>query len=756
MRPQFIHTFFIAVILLSLACSREGNRPNIVLIIAEDISTDLGCYGRQDLQTPALDNLASEGVLFENAFTTSPVCSPSRSAIMTGMYQNSIGAHNHRSNAGPLKGEVRPFTHFLRDAGYYTCNVVAEEYGTGKTDFNFEDGFLFEGNDWDQRANDQPFFAQISIYTTHRDTHWYGIEDRVGRPVNPEKVSLPAYYPDHPVSRLDWARYLNSIQYMDQQVEAILTRLKREGLMHNTAIIFMADHGRCHIRGKQWLYDSGIRIPLIMWWPGMPEGGKTIRDLISAIDVPATILDLAGIPLPGYLQGQSLVAGDYRPREEVFAARDRCDAVVDRIRAVRTGRYKYIRNDMPDRPYNQFGHYKSFYYPMLHLMEVLDARNELEPRQAAFMEPKKPGEELYDIQNDPEELINLAGVFEYQGVLEDLRAKLREWEQYSGDLDNPAEDEVFMKDLLKRREEKYRPLWEERGIDPHDPPEVHLDWWYTNLEVQKFLDNQPLEKKGAVRKVYKVTGRDTLYAYLHYPPGDSLSGPFPAIVFFHGGGWKRGKSEQFDRQSRYLATRGMVAVQADYRVMLRDSVTPFECVTDGKSAIRWVRQNATELNIDPHRIAAGGGSAGGHIAAACGHIDGLDCRDENLAISSKPDALVLFNPVFDNGPGGYRHDLFGDSYRHISPAHNIARGDPPALVMLGDKDQNLPVAVAQRYKKRMDSVGIDCDVVVYPDQGHGFFNPGKGGEEIYVQTIEDMDRFLVRHGFLNETGTHGR
>lgn len=268
-------------------------------------------------------------------------------------------------------------------------------------------------------------------------------------------------------------------------------------------------------------------------------------------------------------------------------------------------------------------------------------------------------------------------------------------------------------------------------------------------EVLLYGINPPLKKEGARCERFK-TIHDTLHLHLYVfePEGHSSLDSAPAIVFFHGGGWRKGKSTQFDMHGRYLASRGMVVIQADYRIMERDGVTPFECVMDGKAAIRWIRANAGKLGINPHFVAAGGGSAGGHIAAACGNIPGLEHPDEDLSISSKPDALVLFNPVFDNGPDGYRYDLFGDRYNEISPLHNIRPGAPPTLVFFGTEDRNVPVSTAIEYQHRMEEAGSRCDLKLYDGQGHGFFNLRKGGYEIYAQTVYEMDRFLISLGYL--------
>jgi acetyl esterase/lipase len=251
------------------------------------------------------------------------------------------------------------------------------------------------------------------------------------------------------------------------------------------------------------------------------------------------------------------------------------------------------------------------------------------------------------------------------------------------------------------------------------------------------------------RKAYlfKKTPTRDLYLYVNEPEDSMLNKRNSAIVFFYGGGWKRGAPTQFNEHSIYLASRGMFAFQADYRTMEQDSVTPFECVEDAKSAVRWLRSHARKLGIDPNRIAAGGGSAGGHIAAACGTVKGLDKQSENLAVSSVPDALVLFNPVFDNGPKGYGYDIFGERFVEISPLHNIKEGTPPAIVFLGTEDSNIPVSTALEYKRLMEEAGSRCDLHLYEGEKHGFFNFNRG-YRMYSETLLETDRFLESIGFL--------
>ena len=448
----------------------QKEKPNILWILSEDISPDLSCYGTAAVQTPNLDKLARQGVRYTNAFTTSPVCSASRSAMITGMYQTSAGIHHHRSHRNDgytLPEPVRLITEYFREAGYFTANVKTAAKGvrgSGKTDFNFKFKNAFDGSDWNQRKPGQPFFAQLSISVTHRGGHWKRLREQLNNPVDPAKVKLPPYYPDHPIARDDWATYLDSIQVMDGYVGKILKRLDNEGLADNTVVIFIGDHGRCHVRGKQWLYDGGIHIPLIVRWPEKLEAGKVCDDMVSSIDISATVLKIAGIKPPKHIEGRVFLGSGAnavrRPqaekRDHIIAARDRCDETIDRIRCVRTKRYKYIRNFMPERPYTQINRYKERSYPMLPLMKQLHAEGKLTPIQALFMAPQKPVEELYDIRNDPYEIRSLADSPEHQKTMKKMRKILDKWIKDTGDKGQLPEKEsaISPRDLERIREDR--------------------------------------------------------------------------------------------------------------------------------------------------------------------------------------------------------------------------------------------------------------------------------------------------------------
>lgn len=249
--------------------------------------------------------------------------------------------------------------------------------------------------------------------------------------------------------------------------------------------------------------------------------------------------------------------------------------------------------------------------------------------------------------------------------------------------------------------------------------------------------------------VYKTVGDRQLTLYVTKPADWKQSDKRPAIVFYHGGGWVGGSPGQFTEHSKYLASRGMVAVQVEYRLLDRESKDPpTVCVRDAKSAMRWVRSHAESLGIDPDRIASAGGSAGGHLAAFVGMVDGQDDPQDDLSVSAKSNAMVLFNPVYDNGPGGWGTQRVGDRYKDFSPAQNISSDDPPAIVFLGSKDALVPVSTAEKFKQQMEQAGVRSELMIFEGKPHGFFNYGKDDNKPYNTTVVAMDKFLASLGWL--------
>jgi acetyl esterase/lipase len=249
--------------------------------------------------------------------------------------------------------------------------------------------------------------------------------------------------------------------------------------------------------------------------------------------------------------------------------------------------------------------------------------------------------------------------------------------------------------------------------------------------------------------VYKTVGDRELKLYVTNPADWKADDQRPAIVFYHGGGWVGGAPGQFTEHAKYLASRGMVAIQVEYRLLDRKAnEPPTACIHDAKSAMRWVRSRADQLGIDPARIASAGGSAGGHLAAFVGMVEGTDDPQDDLSVSAKSNAMVLFNPVFDNGPDGWGAQRVGDRYREFSPFHNVSSDDPPAIVFLGSADKLIPVQTAHDFQSAMREAGVRCEVMIFDGQPHGFFNYGRNGNQPYYETVIAADKFLASLGWL--------
>jgi uncharacterized sulfatase len=455
--------------------------PNVVWIIADDLGPELGCYGYPQVSTPNLDRLAAEGSRFTLAFATAPVCSPSRTAFQTGQYQTTLGGHHHDTRVKPeLPESAATVTGLMRNAGYFVCN------GRGKADdnkrlakshfnFQYDSKTFFDGHDWTQRAEGQPFFAQVQIKEPHRT-----FVDRTG---GFPDAPIPPYYPDHPVTRADWANYLSSIEVLDAKVGELLERLDAEGLADNTLVIFFGDHGRPHVRGKQWLYDGGLHVPLLMRWPGKIRPGTVDERLVSLLDLMPTTLAAAAVAVPGQVKmvGGDLMDSSWDGHDRLFAARDRCGEAVDRIRSVRTRDFKYIRNFHPEIPYMQHSSYKRSQYPVDTLMRVLHAEGTW---TSPLMAATRPPEELYDLVADPHEMNNLAEDPAYREQLETMRVDLANWIRETDD--KGRIDESLTVDLDALRAEKwewYTKTMRSRGLKPDLSDHEYLDWWVRELGV---------------------------------------------------------------------------------------------------------------------------------------------------------------------------------------------------------------------------------------------------------------------------------
>ena len=434
-------------------------RPNVLWFVVDDMSANFSCYGERLIHTPHVDRLAREGTRFANAFVTAPVCTPCRSALITGMYQTSIGAHHHRSGRGVekihLPEDVLPVPALFQKAGYFTCigSGLPNETrkgkkapkdnggGLGKTDYNFEwDASIYDSHDWAGRKPDQPFFMQVQLaggkLRGGTDASARKLLEtaakQFGSATDPEQVTLPPYYPRDPVLLRDWAAFLDAVRLTDAHVGRVVARLEQEGQLENTFIAFMTDHGISHARGKQFLYNEGTHIPLVVRGPGI-EQGKVRADLIEHLDLAAISLAAAGIEIPKSMQARNVFAADYQPRTHIFAARDRCDETVERLRSVRTDRFLYIRNFFPLRPHLQPNAYKDG-KSIVQTLRSLHATGKLEPlTEKLLFSPTRPAEELYEWTTDQWQVSNLATAPAHQATLESLRARLDHWMQETND-----------------------------------------------------------------------------------------------------------------------------------------------------------------------------------------------------------------------------------------------------------------------------------------------------------------------------------
>jgi arylsulfatase A-like enzyme len=460
MKKTVFTLFLILGVFFGIAGAAENSRPNILWIIIDDMSANFSCYGETLIQTPHVDKLAEEGVKFTKAFVTAPVCSTNRSAFITGMYQTAIGAHQHRSGRGKLKihlpAGIRPIPELFQDAGYYTAITGWPNKSrdtNGKTDYNFEwDKKMYDGTDWSKRKKGQPFFAQIQLPGgKHRGGDLAGsrkfikqFEAVMGPKTDPQEVVLPPYYPRDPVLLEDWAAYLDTVRYTDYFVGEIMQRLKDEGDYENTVVLFMTDHGISHARGKQFLYDEGLHVPLVIAGPGI-KAGQVRNDLVEHIDIAALSLGIAGIDIPEYMQAKDILSPDYKKRNAIFAARDRCDETVEHMRCLRTQRYKYIRNFLPERPHLQPNRYKDKKDILIALRKDHEAGT-LNAAQELIFAPTRPKEELYDLKNDPYEINNLADDPNHQEQLLKFRARLDKWIVDSHD-QGPESEAMYDSDM---------------------------------------------------------------------------------------------------------------------------------------------------------------------------------------------------------------------------------------------------------------------------------------------------------------------
>ena len=455
--------YFLATVLsLHCACAYAESRPNVLWIYLEDISGWLSCYGETLIETPNFDRLAARGIRFDRFYTPAGVCSATRSATIVGAMQTSFGIHNHRSGRPDFRGQtmgaafddirlpagVEPLPVLMKKAGYFTFNQ------SGKDDYNFRwsaDDFYSPNSKkdlWRNRKSGQPFFGQVQLKGGK-------LGKRAKAVIDPATVPVPPYYPDIPEVREEIAHHYDCLLKTDQEIGDLLDQLEKDGLTDSTYIFCFSDHGYKLHRHKQFLYEGGIRMPLLVAGPGI-KPGQVRDDLVSGIDIAPASLAAAGISIPSFMEGRDFLAKDYTPREYLVAARDRCDYSIEKIRAIVTPRFKYLRNYLTDRPFMQPS-YKDPWPVSIRFREMM-ANNEMNETQLIFFGPEKPSEELYDLENDPHEIHNLADDPAFQKDLKQHQQFLNNWIEDTGDQGQTTESDAGLLAALKR--------WGDKCVNP--------------------------------------------------------------------------------------------------------------------------------------------------------------------------------------------------------------------------------------------------------------------------------------------------
>ena len=526
------------------ACATSQASPNLLWITCEDMSPVLGCYGDAAAYTPNIDKLAAEGVRYTRAFATAPLCTPARSSLITGLFASTLGTQ-HLRGIMPLSPSLKGYPQYLRESGYYCTNNVKEDYN-----FETPDSFWDESSEqahWRNRPQGTPFFSVFNLMTTHQSRTRYGPDelDAVTKKLSPAErhhpdgIPLPPYYPDTPVVRANVAAFYTQVTLMDKQVGEILNELQADGLADDSIVFFYSDHGSGLPRGKRWLHESGILVPLIIRFPekythlAPAAPGSAQGRLVSFVDFPTSVLSLAGIRPPDHMHGRSFL-GPYEAeqRSEIYAIRDRVDEVLDFSRTVHDGRYQYVRNFFPHRPRMQ----RSFFSestPIRQEIRRLAEQGELAGDAAWLMAQSKPIEELYDVENDPWEMHNLAARPEHAPRVANMQKKLYAW-------------------MLQTR------------------------------DLSLLHENDMIERAGG-RMPYEIAGDDSIYPMERILRIADLVGRGPAHIPALKGALKDG-----DPTVRYWAATALAA--------LREQATPakdelLEALADAKS---WVRFAAAE------------------------------------------------------------------------------------------------------------------------------------------------------------------
>ncbi len=516
---RFYSSLAFSLVLILLGCQQKENAntsrpPNIIWLVAEDQSPDFfPFYGNPTVALPHLEQLAKDGVLYQNAYSPVPVCAPARSALITGLYPSSLGTHNMRTYNGyqkeneptinipsysPVVPEgVKMFTEYLRAAGYYCTNNAKEDYNFKALPSAWDDSS--RKAHWRNRPTDAPFFAVFNFGITHESQIWRQADKPLL--VDPNSLSVPPIFPDNAVVRKDLAINYSNLIRLDIQIGKVIEQLKADGLYDDALIFFYGDHGGPFPRHKRALYETGIKVPLVIKMPKNAHAGAQENRLVSFIDFAPTLLSVAGIEPPKIMQGKAFLGIHKTDASQfIFATSDRFDETVDRLRAIRYGQYKYIRNFNPEITNALPNTYRAQMAMMQNMRQLWEA-HKLPERVGRWFATPKPKEELYDLIQDPYELNNLAATPALKDTLVFLRNTLDQWMQETKDMGSIPEQEIIKGFFPDGNPPQLKPvLMQKKGNQLHlsHPNGGSTIIWKKQSDSIWSIYNKPLNEKEPV------------------------------------------------------------------------------------------------------------------------------------------------------------------------------------------------------------------------------------------------------------------